>query len=220
MKPNALVALALLLALIAPIAASAVEPSAAVSAASDPDLAGAELRTSTDGFQFLAHEGPVVGDGELRTYRVEVDPATGINPWVFTNIAERIIGDARGWTGTGHWALQRTGDHRADIRLLVATPKTVDRLCARAGLDTHGEVSCWNGEFAAINVDRWRSGADGFVGSLRSYRQYVLNHELGHGLGYGHEQCPRRGARAPVMQQQTYATRPCVANGWPTRDPG
>ena len=87
------------------------------------------------------------------------------------------------------------------------------------GLRTLGEVSCWNGRFAALNVTRWRRGADGFPGPLSAYRRYVLNHEVGHGLGYDHRACPRRGARAPVMQQQTFRTRPCRPNGWPVKGP-
>ncbi len=217
MKSNLLAALALLLAVISPIAAGAAVPSGGLRSPSERIAStAATLRSTDEGFTFVAQEGPVIGTGELRTYRLEIEPATGINPWVFSDLAERILGNERGWTGAADWSLRRVTDRDADIRVVLATPDTVDRLCARAGLDTHGEVSCWNGEFAAINVDRWRRGAEGFVGSLRAYRQYVLNHEVGHGLGYRHETCPEPGARAPVMQQQTYATKPCIANGWPT----
>lgn len=138
-----------------------------------------------------------------------------MNPRTFTDVAERILSDARGWTGAGAWALQRVDARGADVRIVLATPATVDRLCAQAGLDTHGEVSCWNGRFAALNIDRWSTGAEGFPGSVEEYRRYLLNHEVGHGLGYRHRACPRRGAPAPVMQQQTYETRPCRPNGWP-----
>jgi hypothetical protein len=215
LKSNLFAALVLLLAVIGPIAAAAVEPSGGLPAPSERGASGMpDLRSTAEGFTFVDQDGPVIGDGDLRTYRLEVEPDAGVNPWVFSDLAERILSDERGWTGTGDWALQRvTAD--PDIRVVVATPGTVDRLCALAGLDTHGEVSCWNGEFAALNVDRWRTGADGFTGPLPTYRRYLLNHEVGHGLGYSHEVCPRRGAPAPVMQQQTYATRPCVANGWP-----
>lgn len=217
MKSHLLAAIALLLAGIGPIAAGADVRSDGLLAPSERIVPSAgPLRSTDEGFEFVDQEGPAVGDGELRTYRLEVEPATGINPRVFTDLAERILSNPRGWTGAADWTLQRVPGSDADIRVVLATPDTVDRLCARAGLDTHGEVSCWNGEFAAINVDRWVRGADGFVGSLRAYRQYVLNHEVGHGLGYRHEACPRPGARAPIMQQQTYATRPCSANGWPT----
>jgi hypothetical protein len=173
------------------------------------------VRTSGDGFLFVEGEGPVVGDGELRTYRIEVEPEVGVNPRSFTDLAERILSDERGWTGAGDWALQRVAAPTADIRVVLATPATVDRLCAQAGLNTHGEVSCWNGRFAALNIDRWRGGAKGFSGPPQQYREYLLNHEVGHGLGYRHRACPRPGAPAPVMQQQTYATKPCKANGWP-----
>ena len=184
----------------------------------EPDIGmPARIRTTGEGFWFVDHgTSPPVGEGTLRTYRIEVERETGIDVRAFTALAERILSNERGWTGTGRWALQRVSAPDADIRVVVATPDTVDRLCAQAGLDTHGEVSCWNGRFAALNADRWVKGAMGFVGSLRAYREYLLNHEVGHGLGYRHQACPRPGARAPVMQQQTYATKPCKANGWPT----
>jgi hypothetical protein len=178
----------------------------------------APLRTAGEGFVFVDEAGPLTGDGRLRTYRLEVEPRTGVDPRVFTAVASRILHDERGWAGTGAWSLRRVR-RRADIRIVLATPETVDRLCGRAGLRTVGMLSCWNGRFAALNVTRWRRGARGFDGSLRTYRRYLLNHEVGHGLGQRHRACPRRGARAPVMQQQTLATRPCRANGWPTLDP-
>jgi hypothetical protein len=178
----------------------------------------APVRRTADGFAYVASHGERAGDGRLRTYRIEVEPAADVNLRWVTRHAERVLGDRRGWTGAADWALRRVR-RRPGIRVLIATPKTVDRLCARAGLRTVGRLSCWNGEFAAINVDRWKRGSTGFTGRLRTYRRYVLNHEVGHALGYGHRACPRPGARAPVMQQQTLATRPCRANGWPARDP-
>jgi hypothetical protein len=172
------------------------------------------VRTTSEGFEFVDSTGRRVGEGRLRTYRIEVEPVVEVHLRWVTDLAERILSDERGWTGVARWRLQRV-DRRPDVRVLIATPDTVDRLCARAGLRTMGDVSCWNGRFAAINVERWRSGADGFPGPLHAYRRYVLNHEVGHALGYGHRSCPRRGARAPVMQQQTLRTRPCRPNGWP-----
>lgn len=177
------------------------------------------VRTTGEGFRFVHDDGPRVGSGRLRTYRIEVEPAARVNLRWATAFAQRTLNDRRGWRGADNWALERVR-RRPDIRVVIATPATVDRLCGQVGLRTVGKLSCWNGRVAAINVRRWKHGSTGFVGPLKTYRRYVLNHEVGHGLGYGHEYCPRPGARAPVMQQQTKATRPCRANPWPTRDPG
>jgi hypothetical protein len=175
------------------------------------------IKPTREGFVFVDADGPRAGKGRLRTYRLEVEPRTGVDPRAFSDMAERILNDERGWIGAGNWSLQRVSRYDPDIRIVLATPATVDKLCARAGLDTRGEVSCWNGRFAALNVKRWKTGSRGFDGSLRAYRRYLLNHEVGHGLGYAHRSCPRRGAWAPIMQQQTFATAPCRANGWPAR---
>ena len=103
----------------------------------------------------------------------------------------------------------------AQIRVVLARPGTVDRLCARAGLRTGGFFSCWNGTFAALNLDRWQTGAPAFSAPLSVYRGYLVNHEVGHGLGKGHLGCPAAGTAAPVMMQQTKGTGACTPNAWP-----
>jgi hypothetical protein len=151
--------------------------------------------------------------GPLWRYTVEVEPALGIDPDEVGAIVRAALADDRSWARTR--ILEQVADPtRARIRVVLATPDTVDELCGRAGLRTVGIYSCWNGRFAALNSWRWQAGADGFP-DLETYRNYLVNHEFGHGLGYGHVGCSREGALAPVMMQQSMRLDGCVANGWP-----
>ena len=112
--------------------------------------------------------------------------------------------------------MQRVADPAAaDIRVVVATPGTVDRFCGRVGLDTGGRLSCWDGRRAMLNLNRWNTGVSPFHTDLEVYRRYLVSHEVGHGLGYGHVSCPGSGALAPVMMQQSKGLGGCQPNGWP-----
>ncbi len=156
------------------------------------------------------------GSGAVVTYTVERESAVGTDLLALTAAVEEALHDPRSWS-RDH-TLERVEDPAAaDIRVLLATPSTVDRLCAETGLDTEGRYSCWNGTFAAMNAGRWRQGAPDFD-ELTTYRRYLVNHEFGHGLGHGHLECPAPGAPAPVMMQQTIGTAGCEANPWPYPD--
>ncbi len=58
-----------------------------------------------------------------------------------------------------------------------------------------------------VNEARWVRGAVPFQGDIGSYRQYLINHEVGHAIGYQrHEACEANGKLAPIMMQQTFST--------------
>ena len=80
--------------------------------------------------------------------------------------------------------------------MVLATPQTADRLCAP--LLTRGRLSCRVGENVVLNGWRWANGAAGYR-SIDRYRAYLVNHEVGHALGYPHVSCPGTGAVAPVI---------------------
>jgi hypothetical protein len=156
------------------------------------------------------------GSGTARTYRVEVETGTGQSAPAFAAEVDATLANPASWTGQGRWSLQRVAGDNADFVIRLATPATVDRVCAGAGLDTRGYVSCRAGTHIMINLDRWMRAVPHFNGDVALYRKYVINHEVGHELGYGHQSCPGPGALAPVMQQQTFGLNGCRPNGWPS----
>jgi hypothetical protein len=157
----------------------------------------------------------VAGDGgRLLRYRVAVErEIEGASPDAIAAEMEAALSDPRGWTGGGRWRLQRVGPGGPyDFTVYLATPATRQRMCAYAP-DRY--TSCRNGDAVVVNVARWVHGVPDYGAPLARYRQYVVNHEVGHRLGYGHELCPGRGRLAPVMQQQTLGRYGCAANAWP-----
>ena len=194
-----------------PDSASDGDAAQADDSSSAPVAPPVDLR-SPEGY-LIAPGGTVSGTGPRWRYTVEVEVATGLDVDEVARVVARSLHDDRSWASKR--TLELVDDPTsARIRLLVATPDTVDRLCAEVGLQTVGIFSCWNGRFAAMNSWRWEVGASGFE-DIETYRTYLVNHEFGHGLGYGHVGCPAQGAPAPVMMQQSKGLSGCLANGWP-----
>ncbi|SCF44830.1 Protein of unknown function [Micromonospora purpureochromogenes] len=176
-----------------------------------PDRGTGTWRTATA-------QGAVAGrGGELLRYRVAVEGGIDeVDVELLGREVAVVLADRRGWTGGGRWRLQRVGPGvPADFTVLLTTPATRADLCGDVA-DRY--TSCRNSDRVVVNVARWARGVPGFGGDLATYRAYVLNHEVGHRLGMGHELCPARGAPAPVMQQQTLGLHDCVPNAWPYVD--
>lgn len=151
------------------------------------------------------------GTGQLVTYRVEVEQGLPYEANAFADNVYETLADKRGWRKLGTYAFQRR--ERATLRIVLASPRKVDRLCAP--LKTRGELSCRKGDVVAINARRWAEGAETYPDDLDAYRTYVINHEIGHSLGFAHLPCPASGRQAPVMLQQTLRLDGCEKNPWP-----
>jgi hypothetical protein len=154
---------------------------------------------------------PAPGPAPVRTVRVEVEQGLPVDGQAFAATVMTTLNDPRGWGAQGAVTFAWT-DGPADVRVVLASPATVDALCAP--LRTGGQVSCGRNGHAALNFRRWVEGTDEFT-DRHLYRQYLVNHEVGHLLGHPHEDCPAAGQPAPLMQQQSYTVAPCTPNGWP-----
>ncbi|MEV6634672.1 DUF3152 domain-containing protein [Actinoplanes sp. NPDC051470] len=179
---------------------------------------------------------PAVGTGRtVITYRVEVEKGIKwgslekVTPADFAAEIERVLSDKRGWEAAAKhpitdkkqglkkasWKFKRVSGSKYKLRIRLATPDTADRLCAAIGLNTAGKYSCKFENTVVINLRRWLQGAPKFPVTVDEYHAMVINHEMGHALGFNHQGCPGKGKPAPAMMQQTIKLDGCRPNVWP-----
>lgn len=157
----------------------------------------------------LAKELPGLDVHRLVTYSLATRGSVGADGATFGAVVAATYDDPRGWLAS----------HRRFTRVATGGDLTVvlaeARLVPSYARGCSALYSCRVGRTVVLNLDRWRSGARAFPGSLAQYRQMVVNHETGHWLGLGHASCPGRGLPAPVMQQQSKGMQGCTPNAWP-----
>src|SRR3712207_9478505 len=103
-------------------------------------------------------------------------------------------------------SFQRVGAAEAaagqfDFKVSLVSPGNMERYCP--GVGTGGYTSCRYGDRAVINLARGATAVPDYEGDIPTYRHYVGNHEVGHALGNGQQECPGPGRPAPGMPQKT-----------------
>ncbi|MEV3874380.1 DUF3152 domain-containing protein [Streptomyces sp. NPDC049906] len=182
----------------------------------DPELAGSGAFEAVSGFA------KAPGRGKLFRYRVDVEEGLGLDGGLFAEAVHKTLNDNRSWAHGGGRAFERVSSGTADFVITLASPGTTGAWCAKSGLDvTIDNVSCDSAstERVMINAYRWAQGSETYGDDrIHAYRQMLINHEVGHRLGFNHVSCQTDGALAPVMQQQTkfleHEGIRCRANPW------
>jgi hypothetical protein len=160
----------------------------------------------------------VYGSGPLQRFIVEVEDGIGVDGAAFASAVESTLSDPRSWGSGGRMSFQRVGAAEVvtgqfDFKVSLVSPGSMETYCP--GVGTGGYTSCRYGDRAVINLARWATAVPDYQGDIATYRQYVVNHEVGHVFGNGHLNCPGAGQLAPVMQQQTLGLEGCAKNAWP-----
>ncbi|MFV8381084.1 DUF3152 domain-containing protein [Corynebacterium hindlerae] len=191
-------------------------------------------------YRVVGKPGPKVGEGRDKavTYVVEVE--NGVDTAAYGGddavaaMIDATLSNPKGWIADPAFSFQHVlPEENPTMRIQLASVATTHELC---GHDLEMETSCYtsDGDRVVINESRWVRGAITASGDLGSYRQYLINHEVGHGIGYAaHAACPKNGDLAPVMMQQTLSLdnsvlhqidpeeiypdnqQACVFNPWP-----
>ncbi len=82
----------------------------------------------------------------------------------------------------------------ANITMKLSNRKVIDKIFNSkeekypSGEKIHFSVTVLSPDFREIHIDEinWKNGVKESGLKLSDYRKYVISHELGHGLGYGH----------------------------------
>lgn len=130
----------------------------------------------------------------------------------FAGLVAETLRSSNGWSRGGYSFSQV--DTGGDMTVWLSEAS----LMPTFGGVCDSDWSCRSGRNVVINNDRWMNASAAWNaggGGLRDYRHMVVNHEVGHALGFPHAYCSAAGQLAPVMQQQSINLMGCNFNPWP-----
>ncbi|XMN06574.1 DUF3152 domain-containing protein [Streptomyces griseobrunneus] len=198
-----------------------VKPLSYAERMAQPVPLAADLK-ATGKFEAVPGLAKAPGEGQKHRYRIDVEKGLSLDAGLFAEAVQKTLNDDRSWAHNGAMTFERISSGKPDFVITLASPGTTGDWCAKSGLDTTiDNVSCDSAstDRVMINAYRWAQGSATFgPEKLLAYRQMLINHEVGHRLGYNHVSCRTPGALAPVMQQQTKSLDiegiKCKPNPW------
>jgi len=130
----------------------------------------------------------------------------------------KTLADPRGWAGRGYTFVHRAHIQPVDVVLALCDKDEMDARFGHAPELRDLSVTNFGTRPARVyfHRDNWESPPPLFTGTLQSYREYLVQHEIGHALGRGHATEETDGGACPVMYQQSKGTSRCTPNAWIT----
>lgn len=183
---------------------------AAISPAGQLPDGGPFTETGRKSWRVVPGTTGVVGNPSSKVYTYTVEAENGLVPQdygsdaIFGKLVDATLANPQSWIGDGKVAFRRIATGTPDFRVSLTSTGTTRELC---GYQIKLESSCYYPPDARVTLNeaRWVRGAVAYQGDDLLYRQYQINHEVGHAIGYErHEPCERDGALAPVMMQQSF----------------
>lgn len=138
-------------------------------------------------------------------YKVSIDNSIKRNLKNFQNQVHKILTNPKSWKVN---FIQ--DDKNYDFEIILTPAKKVVDICHFEGLSCADMIE----NKVYINNYRWTKGAKPSQLNLRDYRIYLINHEVGHILGLMHA-TPKKGRKAPVMNQHTLGLKGGLPWMWP-----
>lgn len=138
----------------------------------------------------------------------------------FTNIVNKVLIEPRGWKQYGYEFIFSSKNNDILTIELSSLKKILDKCKTK-------DLSCYvhNEKNIYINFNNWIGGSNSKL-SINKYRYYVINHEVGHYLGFRHpsfnnnSQCDPDlyGKKGSIMMQMSKGpdfVYPCLENYLP-----
>ncbi|MGY1942696.1 DUF3152 domain-containing protein [Nocardia asiatica] len=152
-----------------------------------------------------------VGTGTVFRYTVEIENGVDTSGLggdeAVAKMIDSTLANPKSWVHDPKFAFRRVDQGDAEFRISLTSRGSSRKEC---GFDIPIDTSCYNADNRRVVLSevRWVRGALAFEGDIGSYRQYLINHEIGHAIGYHqHQACETDGGLAPVMMQQTFGTK-------------